>query len=62
MSNEISYHFKGIEPTDGIKEHAENEIAKYSDFSLETLSKISGEEDVKAKLSALVHYLIDREN
>ena len=45
-----------------VKGCAEKEIAKYSDDSLKTLANIEGEENVKSKLSALVHYLIDREN
>lgn len=45
-----------------VKGCAEKEIARYSDDSLKTLANIEGEENVKSKLSALVHYLIDREN
>ena len=45
-----------------VKGCAEKEIATYSDDSLKTLANIEGEENVKSKLSALVHYLIDRVN
>jgi len=46
----------------GVKEYAEREIANYSDLALKTLAGIRGEESVKEKLSALVHYLINRES
>jgi geranylgeranyl diphosphate synthase type II len=45
----------------GVKEYAEQEIAHYSDLALKILEGIDGEEGVKAKLEALVHYLINRE-
>lgn len=45
----------------GVKEYAEQEIAQYSDLALKILEGIDGEEGVKAKLEALVHYLINRE-